>query len=56
MTQAEYLITNECFELKKSYTNLEQHKSIKEVLDNAFCKFVTESLHRNDEMIKKYSK
>lgn len=40
----------------KSYTDLEQHKSIKEVLDNAFCKFVTESLHRNDEMIKKYSK
>lgn len=40
----------------KSYTDLEQHKSIKEALDNAFCKFVTESLHRNDEMIKKYSK
>ena len=42
--------------MAKIATDLKQHEGIKEALDNAFSKFVTESLRRNDEMIKKYSK
>lgn len=37
-------------------TDLEQHKGINEALDNAFCKFVSDSLRRHNEMIKKHIK